>query len=58
MLRSEKVDRNTLAELVAGDIEAGSFVNLGIGQPPGLELSDRRTRRHPAHRKRDARNGP
>ncbi len=33
MLRSEKVDRNTLAELVAGDIEAGSFVNLGIGQP-------------------------
>lgn len=33
MLRSEKVDRNTLAQLVADDIEAGSFVNLGIGQP-------------------------
>src|SRR5699024_363395 len=33
MLRSEKVDRNTLAEFVADDIEAGSFVNLGIGQP-------------------------
>src|SRR5699024_7339511 len=30
---SEKVDRNTLAEFVADDIEAGSFVNLGIGQP-------------------------
>ena len=33
MLRSEKVDRNPLAEFVADDIEAGSFVNLGIGQP-------------------------
>jgi 3-oxoadipate CoA-transferase beta subunit len=33
MLRDETVDRNTLAEIVAGDIEAGSFVNLGIGQP-------------------------
>ena len=33
MLRSETVDRNTLAEIVAGDIEPGSFVNLGIGQP-------------------------
>ncbi len=33
MLRSERVDRETLAEIVAGDIEAGSFVNLGIGQP-------------------------
>lgn len=33
MLRSEKVDRNTLAQFVADDIEAGSFVNLGIGQP-------------------------
>ena len=33
MLRSEKVDRNTLAKLIADDIEAGSFVNLGIGQP-------------------------
>src|SRR5699024_11135059 len=33
MLRSEKVDRNTLANFVADDIEAGSFVNLGIGQP-------------------------
>src|SRR5699024_11488645 len=29
----EKVDRNTLAKLIADDIEAGSFVNLGIGQP-------------------------
>ena len=33
MLRDERVDRNTLAEIVAGDIEPGSFVNLGIGQP-------------------------
>ncbi len=33
MLRDEPVDRNTLAEIVAGDIEPGSFVNLGIGQP-------------------------
>lgn len=33
MLRDETVDRNTLAEIVAGDIEPGSFVNLGIGQP-------------------------
>jgi len=33
MLRDETVDRNTVAEIVAGDIEAGSFVNLGIGQP-------------------------
>src|SRR5690625_25857 len=34
MLRSEKVDRNSLAQFVADDIEAGSYVNLGIGQPP------------------------
>src|SRR5690625_7197756 len=33
MIRTEPVDRNTLAELVAEDIEAGSFVNLEIGQP-------------------------
>ncbi len=33
MLRNEKIDRNTLAQFVADDIEAGSFVNLGIGQP-------------------------
>ncbi|MDF2497903.1 3-oxoacid CoA-transferase subunit B [Arthrobacter koreensis] len=30
---SEKLDRNSLAELVARDIAPGSFVNLGIGQP-------------------------
>lgn len=33
MLRNEKIDRNTLAQFVADDIESGSFVNLGIGQP-------------------------
>lgn len=31
--REDRVDRDTLAELVARDIPAGSFVNLGIGQP-------------------------
>ncbi|MFC0582836.1 3-oxoacid CoA-transferase subunit B [Micrococcoides hystricis] len=33
MKRAETVDRNTLAQIVAADIEPGSFVNLGIGQP-------------------------
>ena len=31
--RTETVDRNTLAQIVAADIDPGSFVNLGIGQP-------------------------
>jgi 3-oxoadipate CoA-transferase beta subunit len=30
---SEKLNRDELARLVAGDIKPGSFVNLGIGQP-------------------------
>jgi 3-oxoadipate CoA-transferase beta subunit len=30
---SEKLNRDELARLVAGDIRPGSFVNLGIGQP-------------------------
>lgn len=32
------IDRQTLAKLVAADIPAGSFVNLGIGQP--TEVAD------------------
>ncbi len=29
----EKLSRQQLAQLVAADIPAGSYVNLGIGQP-------------------------
>lgn len=30
---SERLDKHALAELIAADIPAGSYVNLGIGQP-------------------------
>lgn len=33
---TEPLSRQQLAELIAGDIPAGSFVNLGIGQPTGV----------------------
>ncbi|MET1153373.1 3-oxoacid CoA-transferase subunit B [Arthrobacter sp.] len=33
---SEKLSREDLARLVAQDIQAGSFVNLGIGQPTSV----------------------
>src|SRR5699024_12468795 len=43
-LRTDKADRNTLAKLSADDIESGSFVNLGIGQP--TSVSDYLTEEH------------
>ncbi len=51
--------RDELAARRRRDIPAGSFVNLGIGQPTKIaDYLPPDSGRHPAHRERHARHGP